>query len=265
MLPLDGRRIAVTRAREQSEELGTLLTVLGAEVLFCAAIEILPPLGWAPLDATIQSLPTYDWIVFTSRNAVSHFHARLLLSGVDDATVTGVRIAAIGTGTRDALRACGMRVDVMPERAMAAAIPESLGPIKGLRILLPRSDMARPELPAALRARGADVDEVIAYRTRDAAATSSLVDRIREHSVDAITFASASAVRSFADAARDIIDKSVSWHGSDRPRIIAIGPVTASAAAELNLPVDRVAADHDVQSLVRAVVDCLSNSSVKTS
>lgn len=265
MRPLDGRRVAVTRAREQSEKFGALLTALGAEVLFCATIEILPPLDWAPLDAAIQSLPTYDWIVFTSRNAVDHFHARLALNIVDEASLGGVRIAAVGTGTRDALRAHGMRVDIIPERAVADAIPEVLGPIDGLRILLPRSDMARLDLPSALRARGASVDDVVTYRTRGAGGAAALVEHVREHGVDAITFASASAVRSFVDAARDMIDIGGWWRDPDRPRIVAIGPVTASAAAELNLPTDRVATDHDVQGLVRAVVDCLSNSSVKMS
>ncbi|MGI8547943.1 MAG: uroporphyrinogen-III synthase [Gemmatimonadaceae bacterium] len=265
MRPLDGRRVAVTRAREQSDELGALLASLGAEVLYCATIEILPPLDWRPLDAAIQSLATFDWIVFTSRNAVDHFHARLVLSKVDDKSMAGVRIAAVGTGTRDALSTRGMRADVIPPKAMANRIPESLGPIEGLRILLPRSEIAAPELPAALCERGADVVEVVTHRTARAGGAALLVERVREHGVDAITFASASAVRSFVGAAADMIDSGGWWRDPNRPRIVAIGPVTASAATELKVPIDRVATAHDVDSLARAVVDCLSNSPVKPS
>lgn len=262
MRALDGRLIAVTRARQQQDGLGTLLAELGAEVIFCPAIEIVPPLDWAPLDTALQSLPTYDWIVFTSRNAVEQFHSRLAARGVDQATVSPVRVAAVGPATRDALRDRGIRVDTVPETALADAIPDLLGNVQDLRILLPRSDIARPELPAVLRAKGAIVDDVVAYRTisSDAAA---LVDRVRGGGVDAITFASASAVSSFVNAARDVLDD-VSWHSSDRPRTVAIGPLTARAAAELDFPVDAVAAEHDNKGLVRAVVECLSKQPVKT-
>lgn len=269
MRALEGRRIAVTHASEQRpgrrDDVGTLLCDLGAEIIFCAAIEILPPLEWASFDDALHRLSTYDWIVFTSRNAVEHFSARLAdVAGLPLTSVaqlvarSGARIAAIGAATRDALRSYGMRVDAMPNRAMAEAIPAALGDVAGMRILLPRSDIARPELPATLRAGGATVDEVIAYRTVATSNAPDLARQIRNGCVDAITFASGSAVRAFAAAVRPAIDLSDGWSDANRPRIVAIGPVTATSAAELSIPVDAIATEHTARGLAQAVVKCLS-------
>lgn len=261
MRALEGRRVAVTHAREQRPErrddVGKLLCDLGAEIIFCATIEILPPLEWAPLDDALHRLSTYDWIVFTSRNAVAHFSARLAkVAGLP--LTSGARIAAIGAATRDALRGYGMSVDAMPNRAMADAIPAALGDIVGMRILLPRSDIARPELPTTLRAAGATVDAVTAYRTVATSDAAELARQIRNGSVDAITFASGSAVRAFAAAVPRAIDSSGGWSDASRPRIVVIGPVTATSAAELSIPVDGIATEHTARGLAQAVVECLS-------
>lgn len=258
MAALDGRRVVVTRAREQGNELGALLSDLGAEVLFCPTIQILPPADCAPLDQALQQLHAYDWIVFTSRNAVEHVRARLTNDG-DKPVNVRARIAAVGTATRDALSACGWRVDAMPERTIADAIPAALGDVNGRRVLLPRSDMARPELPAALRAGGAQVDDVVAYRTVASGGAPGLAIQIRNGGVDAITFASGSAVRAFAAWMTHATGFPALWDDdAHRPRIVVIGPVTALSAAELAIPVDAVASEQNAHGLARAVVECLS-------
>lgn len=258
-LPLATRRIAVTRPRGGCDELGSLLTSLGAEVLFFPTIDILPPSDWTAADAALESLPTYEWLVFTSRNAVEQFSSRLAQIGLGPAMLSGVRVAAIGDATADALRGAGIHVDISPREALASEIPESLGAVDGARVLLPRSDIARAELPDALRARGAIVDEVTVYRTVGGAdGVSALVQHARTGQLDAITFASASAVRSFADAAAQSVDLASWLHAADRPRIVVIGPVTASSARDLNIPVDGIAVDHDAHGLAQAVVDVLA-------
>lgn len=258
---LEGRRVAVTHAREQRperrDELGTILCDLGAEVIFCATIQILPPADWAPLDNALHRLPTYDWIVFTSRNAVEHFSARLA-NGPGLPLTSRARIAAIGTATGDALRGCGMSVDAMPDRAMSEAIPDTLGDVRGMRILLPRSDIARPELPATLRAAGATVDDVTAYRTVAASDAPELARQIRNGRVDAITFASGSALRAFAASVALPSHFSGGRSNSFRPRIVVIGPVTATSAAELGIPVHAIAREHTAHGLAQAVIQCFS-------
>lgn len=255
--PLAGRRVAVTRPKEQRDDLAALLGLLGAEVLFFPAIEILPPGDWAPADAALQSLDKYDWVVFTSRNAVEQCHSRLAQLKLDVSIFSRARIAAIGIATSDALEIAGIHVNVVPARALAAEIPGALGAIDGLRILLPRSDIARPELPAALRALGANVEEVPVYCTVGGDGAVALAERVRSGGLDAITFASASAVRSIAHAAAAIGSRE--WtRDPDRPRVVVIGPVTAAAAKDLNLPVDTVAATHDAHGLALAVIDALS-------
>lgn len=229
---------------------------LGAEVLFFPVIEIQPPLEWAPADAALESLTTYDWIVFTSRNAVEQLRSRLTRCSIDISVIAGLRVAAIGAATSDALKAAGIHVDVMPDCALASAIPDSLGGINGLRILLPRSDVASAELPQALRNRGASVDEVTVYRTMGSDGSVALAECVRGGGLDAITFASASAVRSFAESTRRV--ELPDWsRDADRPRIVVIGPVTAATATDLNIPVDAVAVTHDAHGLAQAVVDAL--------
>lgn len=233
---------------------------LGAEVLFFAAIEILPPLEWAPVDAALESLGTYDWMVFTSRNAVEQFHSRLVRHNSDSSSLFGIRIAAIGATTSNALSVAGIHVDVTPDRALGSAIPDALGAIDGLRILLPRSNIASAELPEALRNRGASVDEVTVYRTVGGDGATALAMSVRDGGLHAITFASASAVQSFAESTWRIGFSDWSRH-PDRPRIVAIGPVTRAAATDVNIPVDAIAATHDAHGLAQAVVDVLSTTS----
>jgi uroporphyrinogen III methyltransferase/synthase len=255
--PLFGRRVLVTRPREQAGELADRLTALGAEAIAAPLIQVTPPDDWGPLRAAAAEANTYDWIVFTSANAVASFMKALLEGEHDVRRLAGPRICAVGRGTADKLAQHGIKADIVPDEfraeAAAAAITAA-GPVKGSRVLLPRADIGREVIADTLRQAGAQVTDVIAYHTR-------LIDTPREGDpdvygmllqgrIDVVTFASPSSVRSFvkihgADAAADLLRNTV---------VAAIGPVTGDAARQLGLPVTIQATTHTIPALVDAIV-----------
>lgn len=255
--PLFGRRVLVTRPREQAAELVDRLTSLGAEAIASPLIRVTPPDDWEPLRSAAAAADTYDWIVFTSANAVASFMKALLESEHDARKLRGPRLCAVGRGTADKLAQYCIRADVVPDEFRAEAAVAAIaacGPVKGLRVLLPRADIGREVIGNQLRQAGALVTEVIAYHTR-------LEDTPREGEpdvyglllngdIDVVTFASPSSVRSFAkihgaDAAADLLKNTV---------VAAIGPVTGDAARELELPVTVQATTHTIPALVDAIV-----------
>lgn len=244
---LAGRRVLVTRPQEQSEGLFKHLHALGAEPILFPVIAIVPPEAGGPLDQAIARLADYDWIIFTSINGVEHFWARLPEDiGIRSplAAVANLKIAAIGPVTAEALRRRGAQVHLMPDEYRAEAILEVIGDVTGLRILLPRADIARPALADGLRARGAHVVEVPAYRTVRGNPSPAAFDALCA-GVDVITFTSSSTVRNFVSLT-DGVD-----YG--RPLIACIGPVTAATAHELGLPVDVVAEEYTIDGLLEAL------------
>src|SRR4051794_14308539 len=166
--PLFGRRIVVTRSREQAGDLVELLEARGAEAIQAPTIRIAPPEDLTALDAAVAQAGAFNWIVFTSTNAVDAFMQRLLdISDIRE--LKGVRLCAIGPSTAQRLARSGLRVDLTPDEARSEAVIEALkaaGPLTGTRILLPRADIAREVLTDQLRDAGADVTEVVAYRTQ---------------------------------------------------------------------------------------------------
>ena len=249
---LRGRRIVVTRSEEQASALVERLRVLGADVVACPTIAIRPPEQVAPLDDAIRNLTGFDWVVFTSANAVDSVAERLLQSGGTPGALGLVRVAAVGGATCRALLRRGVLANLVPPRFTSAALVEAMGDVRDLRVLLPRSDLADAMLPNALRARGARVHEVIAYRTVPADDVASLGERLAHEVMDAIVFTSPSTARYFLNGlgpARTLADGA-------RPAIICIGPTTAGAVRELvgALAVDAVAETHDDDGLVHAIV-----------
>ncbi len=249
MRPLAGKRVVVTRARDQARELAERLRAEGAEPVLLPTIELVPPAdGYAALDAALRALDTFDWIIFTSVNGVAHTCARLEALGRHPRALNRLRVAAIGPATARALRERGVRVDVVPPTYVAEAILEVLPLEPGAGILLPRADIARPALREGLRAAGARVVEVAAYRTVPARPDPGALARL-EAGVDAITFTSGSTVRHF-----------VTLLGAERARrlargavVAAIGPITARVAREMGLPPDVVAREHTVPGLIAAL------------
>jgi uroporphyrinogen III methyltransferase/synthase len=242
--PLFGRRIVVTRAREQASELVERLRRLGAETIELPAITIdEPDDGGTGLGVAADDLRAgvYAWVVFTSANAVDRFCA-LLRDARDFGTA---KVAAIGPGTADALRRFGVEADLVPERFVAESLVEAFPPGEG-RVLVPRAAVARDVLVEGLGTKGWQVTAVHAYRTRPAEPSPSALAEAGK--ADAITFTSSSTVTNYLQVA-----------GLDAvpPVVVCIGPVTAATARDAGLSVDVVADEHTIDGLVHAVVDAL--------
>jgi uroporphyrinogen-III synthase len=235
--PLTGKRVAITRAREQAEELAAKLRALGALPLNWPLIAFGPPADDRPLREAIARCSQYDWIVFTSANGVRAFGERL-----ESRVLPMPRIAAVGRQTAEALRRFDLHASAVPDEFLGDRIAVVLGDVHGQRILLVRPENAPAELPASLRARGALVTEVSAYRTVPAAAARPL----RLNEVDAITLASGSAATQLA--AR-LEGQTVPEHVC----IACIGPSTADVAQAAGLPVTLVAPVHTLDGLVAAL------------
>jgi uroporphyrinogen-III synthase len=243
MKPLAGRRILVTRPRAQAAGLCDPLAALGAQPILFPTIEIAPIADTSRLDQAIRQLADYQWVIFTSVNGVAAFWERLSAVGRDPRVLDGIRVAAIGPATARALSAHHVDTHFVPEEYVAEAIVEGIGDVLGQRVLLPRADIAREALAAALERRGAVVDAIAAYHTLPAAADPRGLAELRR-GVDAISFTSSSAVHNFVLlAGRDTGDA----------RVACIGPVTAGAARELGLRIDVVAAEYTMQGLVTAL------------
>lgn len=247
-LPLFGKRVIVTRAKEQAGQLSEPLRSLGADAVEFPVIETVPAADFAPLDRAICSLEAYDWIIFTSVNGVRYFLERLDASPRDWRHLRA-RLCAIGPATRRALEALHLKVDLMPERYVAESLVEAFSnqELAGKRILLPRAAVARDLVPSALRARGAQVDVVEAYRTVLPESSRKLAEEIFASKADWVTFTSSSTVRHFMElAGRDVL-KGV--------RIASIGPVTSQTARQLGLEVHAEASEHTIAGLIRALVE----------
>lgn len=258
--PLAGRTVMVTRARAQAEEFAAALESFGARVVFCPTIEIVAPESYAPLDEAIENLFGYDWLIFTSTNAVEHFLARLGALGKEAGELDELRVCAVGAATAERLAVAHVHVDVVPELAQAegvfAALADYAGGrdhLRGLNFLFPRAAAGRDYLPRALAEAGARCDVVAAYRT----VRPETTDRARVEAllvgggIDCVTFTSPSTVRNFAQLfeATDLAPLL-----SD-VRVACIGETTARAAADLNLPTDILPAEHTAAALARAIAE----------
>lgn len=252
--PLSGRRIIVTRARTQASDLATRLTELGADVIEAPAIVIVPA-DPAPLRDALRHLGEYQWVLFTSQNAVEIAWAALRGAGGDARRFAGVRVGAVGQATARALLDRGIAADVIPPRATAEGLGDALRQrpdVRGTRILFIQADGAGDALPAALRDMDTTMHEIVAYRTvPDASGTNAARDALTANSVDAITFTSASTVRFFLDA----LGGNAGAVGG--ARIITMGPRTSDAARMLGLTVHAEAATATIDALVDAVRDVL--------
>ena len=253
--PLFGRRIVVTRSREQAGELIELLEERGAEAIPAPTIRVLPPEDPSALAQACAEVGSYDWIVFTSANAVDFF-MRSLLASSDVRELKGVRICTIGPSTSSRLSRYGIRVDLTPGEFRSEALVDAMqarGGLQGTRVLLPRADIARELLGEELRGAGAHVVEVTAYRTVLASERDGDYDVYRmllDGKIDAVTFTSASTVRNFVeivgrDQAVDLLRTTV---------VASIGPVTAEAAQQLAIETGVMPEQYTIPALVDALV-----------
>ena len=227
--PLRGRRIVLTRPLAQSGDFEERVCALGGEPVTAAAIEIVAPESWTIADAALRRVGTYDWLAFTSANAVHTLVDRADAIGVARDQLRSRRLAVVGPATASVVRTSLRPPDFVPMVNTAEGLAEELVDIDNARVLLPRGNMADDTLPATLRARGAFVDEITVYRTVPGPGIPEIVAGVRESGVDALLFASASAVRFVADAL--LADTASTGLRRQRwPLAACLGPVTASAA-----------------------------------
>lgn len=247
--PLAGRKIMMTGGGEPAERMAAKLEALGAHVELIPLIQILDPLSWEETDHALGAMESFDWIVFTSNNAVRQWTRRADEVGRRSLSPKN-KIAAAGEATARQLEALGFHVDLVPEKFNAAGLLAAWGhPLDGQSFLLPRGDLARPELPQGLKARGAQVREVVVYRTRKVAEqTADWVAALKHGDFDVVTFASPSAVESFAGLA--------SPGETVQTRFIAasIGPTTSAALREHGLEIAIEAATSTWDGLLEAIV-----------
>ncbi len=253
-LPLFGKRILVTRAREQASDLSERLRVLGATPVEFPTIGILPPESWADVDHCLQRMILYDWIIFTSANGVRFVLDRLSALGRDVRDLRGPRVCAIGPKTAEALEALKIKVSFVPREYRAEAIFEGLKKekLKGKNILIPRAKVARDVLPEELRKAGAAVDVVEVYQTvLPKENISEVRDSLREGGISAVTFTSSSTVSNF-----------VEMLGPEEARkltagipVASIGPITAEKAKSLGIETTIMPADYTIPALVQALAE----------
>lgn len=245
MSALAGRTVLVTRSREQAPALCAAIEARGGRAVAFPTIE-LQPVADPAADRAIGGLEGYDWIAFTSANAVACFVDRMRAAG-RTTLPAGVKVAAVGAATAAALAERGLPVAATPATYLGSELAGALGPLVGQRVLLPRSDIAREQTGAALRAAGAEVDEVVVYRTAPARTGPGAL-RVLGTPVDAVTFTSPSTVRAFRATGGAAAERLLR-----RAAIACIGPVTGDAVRELGLPVAVQPQEHTTTALVDAL------------
>jgi uroporphyrinogen III methyltransferase / synthase len=250
--PLFGRRIVVTRSRAQASGLVERLDELGAETFEAPAIRIEPPHDLEPLRQAVRTIADFDWIVLTSTNGVDALFAALAAEGLDTRALAGRRVAAIGPATADRLAQFGIRADLQPETFTGAAVAEALahtGDLAGTAILLPRADIAPRDLVEALAAHGAQVTEVVAYRTvTDFTNRDAVTELLERGEVDWITFTSSSTVRNFLETI------SPDRLTASKAKLASIGPTTSATLREAGLEPTVEAAAYTIPGLVEAIL-----------
>lgn len=249
---LFGQRIVVTRARQQASALSQAIEDLGGEPWEFPAIDLAPPTNPELLMKAVQQVKRFEWLVFTSVNGVEAFFKELKNQGKDVRDLAGVELVAIGPATQAALENKGLRVSFVPEEYRAEKIIEGLASrvLPGQSVLLARAEEARDILPESLKALGADVWDVPAYKTvLGQANKEELQALLRDHLVHAVTFTSSSTVRNFLqllDGDRSLLEG---------VKLYSIGPITSATARELGLTVYREAEKFTINGLIQALVE----------
>jgi len=247
-LPLFGKRIAVTRTRQQAGELITQLRALGADAYELPTIRIEPAPNKREFYELVADAHVYDWLVFTSPNGVDAFFKAFYEIFRDARDIGNVRIAAIGPATAERIRSYHLQVDVQPEKYVAEAIIKELqkeNSVDNLKFLLARAEGAREMLAEQLTKLGAIVDEAVAYRTvPETEDVSGGIRRFREEGADIITFTSSSTVENF---------QKLKLPQPAGLKTASIGPITSRTMRALGLKVDVEAAKHDIPGLVAAL------------
>lgn len=251
--PLTGRRIVVTRPRTQSRGFAETLERYGAEVRMFPTIETVPVASYVRLDAALEAIDQYHWLLFTSVNGVKYFIERLQKQGKLVDQLRHLQIATIGPETARAVTDLSLLVQAVPEEYRAEALVTVLGNVHGQRILLPRAAEAREVLPKELQALGAQVDEIPVYETRrpQTTQTKKLRELLLQANVDMVTFTSSSTVRNFVAAfPHENLAQLLA-----RTRIGCIGPITADTVHEYGLTVAVQSSVYTIPGFTEAIVE----------
>jgi uroporphyrinogen III methyltransferase/synthase len=251
--PLLGKRIVVTRARQQASDLVGLLSDLGAECLEYPTIKIMPSADPRPLKNAAENLNAYDWVVFTSVNGVIYFFEQLFAVGKDVRALGHLKTAAIGPATAEKLREFGLISDIVPKTYRAESVVEAFKTeqVTGKKILLPRAKEARPILPKELKKMGAEVEEIPAYETLKVTENiDDLVHQLENRRIDLITFTSSSTVKNF----KALLPAEKFTKLIQGVTIASIGPITSDTATALGFDVRITADSFTITGLVEAIL-----------
>ncbi|HXY55641.1 MAG TPA: uroporphyrinogen-III C-methyltransferase [Nitrospirota bacterium] len=252
--PLFGKRVVVTRSRGQASAFAEMLTDRGATTVEFPTIDVVPPASWAELDNALDVIESYQWVIFTSANAVRFFFDRLRSRGKDIRTLKGVNICAVGPKTAESIEQYGLRADLIPSEFKAEGVLAALGGanVKGRKFLIPRAKVAREIIPDKLRDLGAEVTVATAYEN---VKPTSDVERVRklfqEKKIAAVTFTSSSTVHNFVE----ILGRKEYKSLLDGVTIACIGPVTAKTAEEYGIKTDIMPKEYTIPAFVDAMVD----------
>jgi uroporphyrinogen III methyltransferase/synthase len=250
--PLFGRRIVVTRARKQASDLLERLSQMGAACLEMPVIEIEPAKDLSALDAAIENISGYDWLVFTSVNGVDAFFSRLHALGYDTRALGRIQTAAIGPATAKRMNDNGLNADIIPESYRAESVVSAFTgrDVSGKKILLPRAEGARPVLPEELSKMGASVDEILSYRAvQGQAEAGDMAEALKSGQVDMVTFTSSSTVKNFMA----LLPESGAKQLLSGTTLAAIGPITAQTASDMGLEINVVADEYTIDGLCKAI------------
>jgi len=257
--PMFGYRILSTREHGEGFE---LLEDLGAEVIEFPTIEIVAPANYEGLDRSIEEIKDYDWLIFTSRNAVKYFFRRFFEKNRDIRDLVGIKICSIGTKTAAEIKNYGLKVDLVPDEFQAEGLIDAFLTIrkagekgrttfKGMRFLLPRAEKAREIFPEKIRELGGEIDVPVAYRTIKPESRGKRLRRfLREGRISVATFTSAATFNNF----REIMGKEAD-ELLNKVAIAAIGPVTAKAVEKAGLRVDIMPGEATIESMAAAIIE----------
>lgn len=251
--PLFGRGILVTRATDQAGEFSRLLSGHGARVFECPTISIVPPENFRDLDRAIGSLDSFDWVIFTSYNAVKYFFRRLHALKLDSRALRSCRVCSVGPKTATALAVHGIRADMISADYKAEGVVEAFGSLDttGKTVLFPRADRAREIIPSGLRILGMKVVAPVAYRNvMPSELPHQIIEALEEKKIHCATFTSSSTVENLAA----MIGENRLLHLLEGTAVASIGPVTSRTCRELGLRVDIEPAEHTIESLTEEIV-----------
>ena len=249
--PLLGKKVLVTRTRQQASELVRLLERKGAGCIECPTIEVCQVEDLSILDDAIKNASNFDWIIFTSPNAVKFFFLRVDQLGMDVRALGNAKIATVGSSTAKALEQHHIRVDAVPDDFRAEGLLEffSKKDMTGKKVLIPRAVKAREILPEGLREMGAEVVVAPAYETVPPQVAPQTLELLEDEKIDVVTFTSSSTVNNFFKAVPEHLVKKV----MDQAKIACIGPVTAKTAEKRGLKVDILPEKSTIPSMVEAI------------